>query len=166
MALIILCGQKDCGKSYFLNKLKSEHNVNVFDLDSKMLENSNEQTIRQLYAKLGEKKFREYEQKIFEILMQKLDGSNAVVALGGGALGVLDSAAKHGKTVYLFQKEDVLFERMRKEGLPAFVKDRQSFCTLFENRDKIYSQKCSKIIDLSKTGEDEVCQTLLEMYLN
>lgn len=166
MALIFLCGQKDCGKTYFLNLLKTKYSVTAFDLDEIMTEKSKSDSVRHLYTELGEEKFRAFESETFNALIKKLSGTNAAIALGGGAVNELDLANKSGKTVYLYENKNVLFDRMQKEGLPSFVKDEKSFGTLFEQRDNVYRKKCSKIIDLSKTGENEVCQILLEMYLN
>lgn len=166
MATVFLCGQKDCGKTYFLRQLKEKGKVNVFDLDREILKETGYSDIRSFYAFSGEEGFREKEEKVFDKLIASLNGKNAVIALGGGATELLSKANRTGITVYLYQLPDVLYERMEKEGLPSFIKDRESFTLLFNERNEKYMQNCTKKIDLFQTEEEQVCQTLLELYLN
>ncbi len=166
MASVFLCGQKDCGKTYFLNKLIKSSKVNAYDLDELILKTTGEQSVRVLYEKIGEKEFRKTEEQTFDNLISFLNGKDAVIALGGGATLLLGKANRYGQTVYLYQLPEILYERMEKEGLPSFVKDRESFMELFNKRNSEYMQNCTKIIDLFQTEEEEVCQTLSAMYLN
>ncbi len=164
MPVVFLCGQKDCGKTFFLNLLCKKEKIKGYDLDEEILKSTGKTDIRELYAILGETEFRKTEEKTFDNLMASLNGENAVIALGGGAVKLVEKANLYGKTVYLYQLPDILFSRMEQEGLPSFIRDKNSFIELFNFRNKIYTQSCTRIIDLFQTEEEVVCQTLSEMY--
>lgn len=165
MSVVFLCGNKACGKTYFLNVLVSKYGVKGYDSDCEILKTTQYKTIRDLYNSIGEQRFRHLEAEILDKTVADC-GKNTVVALGGGALHLIEKCNRIGKTVYLYQKADILFSRMEKAGLPSFIKSEEDFADLYKIRDEFYSKHCSCTIDLSENNEEKVCQTLLEMYLN
>lgn len=166
MALVFLCGQKSCGKTYFLNYLKEHFFCACYDLDQEILENIGCTSLREYYLNCGESEFRRTELQVFEDLIKKIGKENAFVALGGGAVALMRRCKSLGKTVYLYHDKEILFNRMKKEGLPPFIKNKQSFEELFKERDKIYRENATCVVDLNSKKEIDVCQTLLEMYLS
>lgn len=169
MSVLFLCGQKCCGKTYYLNKLKNLVSAQFFDLDDEILEFYNSQSalqygsVREIYKKIGEKVFRELEHSAFMNFVPKLC-NNSIIALGGGSVNLLDTCNKVGTTVYLYQNPKVLFQRMEQLGLPPFISDYSSFLELFSKRNICYMKKCSIVIDLFQTEEQQVCQILLETF--
>ncbi len=148
--VIFLCGLKNCGKTTIAKKVSSLSNCIWFDSDEEILTNNPQyETCRALYKERGEKIFREEElkavisiiEKIEEIEKQNKQKSKNpafLVSLGGGVCDtkeILKLANEHGKLVYLYETEHVLFDRMSKLGMPAYLENLENLGNLENSED-------------------------------
>lgn len=137
--VIFLCGLKNCGKTTIAKEVSSISNCIWFDSDEEILTNNPQyETCRALYKERGEKIFREEELKAVISIIEKIEKPNKLqsknpaflVSLGGGACDtkdILKLANEHGKLVYLYETEHVLFDRMSKLGMPAYLENLGNF---------------------------------------
>ncbi len=165
MSILFLCGQKAAGKSYCLQQLKTFHNKETYDLDEEILSSATSEhqheTIRSLYNEIGEEAFRRKEKETLERILSSC-GEDAIIALGGGALHLIDECNKVGRTIYLFQDKDVIFKRMEDAGLPPFIKNYDEFILLYNKRDAFYRKHCSFFSDIRELCAHAVCKKILD----
>lgn len=122
---VVLVGFKGAGKST-IGPLLAERLGYAFDDLDRQIEAAGAEIlgeragIREVFRRLGEKAFRELEQRL---LGEALDGENLVLALGGGA--ALHAAApdqlRGHLVVYIRVKADALIRRIEAEGWPAYL---------------------------------------------
>lgn len=162
--VVFLCGLKNCGKTTIAKKVSSLSNCIWFDSDEEILTNNPQyETCRALYKERGEKIFREEELKAVISIIEKIEEIEKpnkqksknlafLVSLGGGACDtkeILKLANEHGKLVYLYETEHVLFDRMSKLGMPAYLENLEDFDNSenlgnLENKSKNKSKTKSK----------------------
>lgn len=170
---VFLCGLKAVGKTYYAQKLYEQLKPNVlwYDSDSQILKlNPQFSSCRELYRQLGEEKFREKEEEAVKSIIEELKSQNinAIVSLGGGvchANNSLKLASDSGILVYLRQSEQVLYERMEKEGLPPYLGEnpRENFHKLYVFRDNSYSCFAKYVVNLSEWSQKEILSQLKEL---
>ncbi|MEQ9063524.1 MAG: shikimate kinase [Vicingaceae bacterium] len=111
---IFLVGFMGSGKSVTGKKLAKRLNLQFLDLDREIEEVQGE-AIPEIFKNRGEPYFRELEGKtLFNLAGQ----SGFVIALGGGTPCSQDNwdfIENNGLSIYLKEKADVLFGRLRKE---------------------------------------------------
>ncbi len=168
--IVFLCGLKDCGKTYYAQKLSQETQILWLDSDQEILRlNKGYSTCRELYKQVGATAFREKEEQAIQSIIQTLreKKQSAVVSLGGGvcdANNSLEIIKEHGFLVYLQELEHVLYKRMQEEGLPPYLRDnsKNNFHELYIKRDKTYSCFANYVIELFKWSEEEILNQLKE----
>jgi len=115
---IFLVGYRGSGKTTVASSLAARLGWTWVDADAE-LEQKRGSTIKQMFADEGEPAFREYEAAILnEIALS----DRQIVALGGGAVLREDNRnllRKHGKTVWLKTRPEVLFERIKADTATA-----------------------------------------------
>lgn len=152
---IILIGFKNTGKSTIGRLLAQKLNRTFFDSDKE---------IESLFCKTHQEKYdcREIMQhhgadffKVLETttLKELIQGPPSVIALGGGTPMQQENQqliAPHC-IVHLTAKPDLVFERIMKNGRPAFfppeIDPRITFDQLWEERDKVYRQLTSICVE-------------------
>lgn len=160
----ILCGLPMSGKTTIGKLLASRLGCNFIDTD-RLIENAYAEktgkrySCRQIFLEDGEGKFRELERQ----QIASLNGIRGhVIAVGGGTLMnpenrvVLQSI---GNLIYLKTAEDVLWERMQRRGIPAYLdplNPEKSFRALAEKRTPIFEQAAHLTIDTTNLSLEEV----------
>ncbi len=116
---MILCGLFCAGKSTLGRALAAQKGVPFYDTDL-MLEASEGKNVSEIWNAMGEKAFRDLETA--QVLQLKREP--CVIATGGGTL-LREKNRTHlktlGKTIYLKAPVSVLWERLLKRGLPAYL---------------------------------------------
>ena len=171
---LFLCGLKSCGKTYFAQKLSKQTKILWLDSDQEILKlNEGYSSCRELYKAVGPKAFRAKESQAILSIIENLETVKvpAVVSLGGGVCDANNSLKlikEHGILVYLEESEQVLYQRMTKDGLPPYLGDKpeEAFHVLYEKRDKIYSCFANYVVKLSKWSEKDVLNQLKELLLD
>ncbi len=169
--IIFLCGLKNCGKTYFAQKLSEKTKILWLDSDQEILKlNKEYSSCRELYKQVGPSVFRDKEKEAIESIIKTLTKENkvAIVSLGGGvceANNSLEIINEHGILVYLQGLEHVLYKRMQDEGLPPYLGDNPqfNFHELYIKRDKVYSCFANYVIELYKWSEEQVLNKLKEL---
>lgn len=116
MSLIFLIGMPGCGKTYWGEKVAKELNYNFVDTDA-LIEESEQRSISEIFAKEGEQFFRGLERKtLFDVIFNT--NKKTIVACGGGLPAHednLDVMKQNGCVVYLQCDLDILAKRIEKD---------------------------------------------------
>jgi len=163
---IIITGFMGSGKSIVAEKLARELGMEFIDMDQ-IIEKQG-MSISDIFARYGEKYFREQENKLVKELSQK---ENMVIATGGGTLLSADNAkmlSEKGEIICLYADSKVLYNRLkRKDNRPLLrggnLLDRIN--QLIEERKKIYDNIKLKI-DTSDLNIQEVVDKIIDILKN
>lgn len=149
MKNVILCGFMGCGKSTIGRKLSARTNMPFIDLDNYIEEKAG-MTVKEIFEKYGEGKFRELESEACVELSEK---SGLIIAAGGGTLTFqnnIDTLKKTGRIVYIDVKYEMLCERLKRDTRRPLlqVENRNEVIReLLEKRAPIYKKAASVYID-------------------
>ena len=170
---VILIGMKHCGKTTLGSALAARWQCPFYDVD-RMIEEYNERetgqplTVREIFSKGGEDRFRELEAKAVCDLFLRLDKTEKsnVVAVGGRTalnkkVDALLSAM--GLVVYLEVSPDEMFARVTRSGLPPFVDENDPenhFLQLHEERSPHYRRLARLTVNLDELAADAALEKL------
>ena len=171
---VVLIGMKHCGKSTLGAALARRWACPFYDVDRMIEENyacdaGETLTVRELFARHGEQRFRHIESHVVCELYLKLDkpGVTNVVALGGSTATnerISQLLKGMGLIVYLKVPEDELVARLQASELPSFV-DRNDpvadFLDLCRRREPVYRQLADRVVELDALGVDQALDHLI-----
>ncbi len=170
---IILIGMKHCGKTTIGRLLAHRRGAGFHDLDAIMLKRTGDPALssaRDLYVTRGEAAFRTLEAEASADLARMLRSEpDAVAALGGGtAANVPAMSALRGAGCFVFIEEspEVLFERIRRGGLPPFLSPEDPyghFLRLFAERTKSYREHADLVLPLRGHDPQSAVRLLEEL---
>lgn len=149
MKNIILCGFMGCGKSTIGRKLSQRLEKEFVDMD-RYIEAKEGLTVKEIFEKYGEEKFRELETQACRELSEK---SDLIIAAGGGTLTFqrnIDILSSSGRIVYVDVKYEMLCERLKRDTRRPLlqVENRNEVIKeLLEKRRPIYERAASIYID-------------------
>ncbi|MCF7861596.1 shikimate kinase [Candidatus Woesearchaeota archaeon] len=169
MNSIVLIGFKGCGKSTVGRLLADRLGCEFYDIDNLIEEEYKRSSgeilsFRQIFKK-SEEIFRKLEKKALERLAA-IKGSSMVVSTGGSTpldKKNQDIIKEIGMMVYICADPDIIYERIIKNGIPAFfdeVKPRKSFDELLAERDPVYKRISDIIVDNSEDADSSVCRII------
>jgi len=121
-------------------------------------------SFREIYQDKGASYFKEIETDAVE---RALGTENAVISLGGGTLAgneELPLRMKDHQIIYLAVHPDLLYERILKDGLPAFFdteNSRKSFDNLYAEREPFYRELSGMVFENSSGTPFETAQKIL-----
>jgi len=129
---LVLVGLMGAGKSTIGRRLASRLHLPFVDADAE-IERAAGLTISEIFARFGEKEFRDGERRVIGRL---IDGKPKIIATGGGAFMQEETRELIlGKSIAIWLDADiaVLAERVgRREGSRPLLKDRDPFEALTE----------------------------------
>jgi shikimate kinase len=131
--------------------------IPFIDLDARIEEHyaqqhGHEKTFREIYRELGEQEFRKWEHDLIAVLAKEGD---LVFSVGGGTVmheENLRMVRDIGTMIYIQVDADVLYERIMRDGIPAFLdaeKPRESFDRLYSERKPVYEECADLVVDTS-----------------
>lgn len=129
-------------------------------------------SVREMLIRHGEDHFRRMEGHVVCELYLKLDrpGSKSVVALGGRtALNetVVSLLKAIGMVVYLRVPAEVVYRRIERAGLPAFLDKNDpvgSFMKLYREREPRYTDLADVVVDLDGAcGVEEAAERVMTL---
>ena len=164
---IFLIGFMGSGKSTLGAQLARRLDYQFMDMD-KLIEDTGELTIPEIFNEHGEEVFRKWEH---DILLELCRREKLVISTGGGApchSGMLDLMNANGCTIYLKLSPNALHDRlMRSKTERPLIKGKSEaelleFITkLLEKREKIYEQ-ATHIVDGINLRSEELAALLLD----
>ncbi len=114
MKNLILCGFMGCGKSTIGRRLSKMTEMPFVDLD-RYIEEKAGLTVKEIFEKYGENKFRELETEACRELSEK---SGYIIAAGGGTLTFqknIDILKETGRIIYINVSYEMLCERLKRD---------------------------------------------------
>jgi len=166
---LILTGMKHCGKSTLGKKLASQMSRSFYDLDDIIESSLKGMSIRSYFQQNGAESFKAREQEAVS-KFSKIQGSEiSILSTGGGIIDnpeAWDLLNDYGMTVYLKEAEDVLYNRIIRNGIPPFLDNsnpKNSFSELYAMRTEKYEKQCRYILDLQGSGIGTTLEKLIKL---
>lgn len=174
---VLLTGMKHCGKSSTARLIASHFTRPFIDIDDKAEElyfaaTGERLSSREIYKRFGRNMFMTYELKASELVSRKADRGVLVAAAGGGICDndrALEILKDNFIFIYIEEIAELLYERIIKKGVPAFLSDQNpydDFLKLYSKRSTIYEKLCNIHISgggrSTKAVADEIIERLME----
>ena len=160
---IVLIGMMGAGKSSVGSCLQQRTGLALLDTDE-IVASKFGMSIPQIFAKYGEKKFREAETKALgELAMAK----QTIIVTGGGTVlreENVEILRRMGVIMWLDGNEDTLFARASQERNRPLLQTknpRKAFSQIFDARRSLYMDIADVRIDTSVLTEEEVAVAIL-----
>ena len=163
---IVFLGMMGSGKTTIGSLVSKKLNLNFFDIDE-YIEKKIGEKISKIFAKKGEKFFRDIEEKTtLEILKKK----NVVIALGGGAFinaNIRREVLRNHISFWLKLDDKTILKRIKKNPKRpiAYNLSTEKLIQLIKKRTEIYSKALYSIRcdNMSKT---DVAKKVINIYEN
>ncbi len=152
---VALIGFMGAGKTTAGTRLAERLGWRFVDADS-VIERDQGESITAIFDRLGESGFREIEERVVADLLAE---TNAVIALGGGAVGspVTRERLREGSyTVLLDVSPQVAWRRVEAEaGDRPLAREAEAFRALYESRRATYAAAADALVDADEVHGDE-----------
>ena len=161
---LIFLGMMGAGKSSIGYLVSKKLNLVFTDIDN-LIENKIGMNISDIFKNLGEKYFREIEEKI---TLKALKKNNNVISLGGGAF-INDKIRKeiliNHFSFWLSWSDEVLLKRIKhsKKRPLALNSTDKEIKALIKKRSKIYAKAKFKI-ECDKNTKIEIAKKIIKIY--
>jgi shikimate kinase len=157
MKRILITGPKASGKSNIGNRLAELLDASFYDLDNMIEKLFREDkgarlNFREIYRRHGENVFREYEIRSAQMIAEKCP---VVVSTGGSSFllpEIRDIFARDSYVILLKNDYEVLWERVAKNGPPAFLEG-------VEDAKRTFFSRVDKVIEAIEPEADIVFDT-------
>lgn len=164
---IVIIGFMGTGKTMVAKRTAEILNMNFIDTDS-LLEKYEEMTVAEIFAKLGEKYFRQRENDIAKEVANK---KNMVIATGGGIVlnpDNMKSLSSTGIIIWLKAPIELIYKRIGSdENRPlAYERDFFELEEMYRKRYPLYEQYSDFYIDVSGKSIEEVSKEIEAYYKN
>ena len=162
---IILIGPMGSGKTTIGKSLAQKLSLEFRDTDS-VIERREQKTVSQIFIEDGEDAFRAIER---EVLKEELQGSDTVLALGGGApISVEAQSALQASDSHVVYLDISLANVAPRIGFnrdrPLLLNNpRGQWQTLMEARRPIYESVADTVVDVNKRSQSEIVAQILEV---
>jgi len=161
---IVITGFMGTGKSVAAKELARKLKMEFIDMDQ-IIEEVQGVSISDIFARYGEKYFREQENKLVKELSQK---ENMVIATGGGTLLSSDNArmlGQAGEIVCLYADSQTIYNRVKRKNERPLLKGEDILSEiehLLKERKKVYANIKWKI-DTTNLSVQEVVDKIIEL---
>tara|TARA_B100000700_G_C15019325_1_gene844856 strand:+ start:1276 stop:1806 length:531 start_codon:yes stop_codon:yes gene_type:complete len=161
---ISLIGLMGSGKSIVAKSLSKKLKLRFYDSD-KEIEKKTNKSISEIFQNNGEEYFREVEEKILEMLLNK---KNSIISLGGGAIlsqNTRNILLKKSFSIYLNVNNNILYERLKNSKKRPLLLNTDIEKTIIElKRKRIkYYKKANLIINNSEDIEKTIDKILINL---
>ena len=162
MTTIVLIGPPGAGKSTVGKALSKRLNLNFIDTDQ-LVEERSGKSITEIFLDSGEAEFRSLER---EVVLESLNKTNLVVALGGGS--VLDAEVQSqlsgmGNVVFLDVSISNAAPRVgfNRERPLLLGNPRRQWLSLMEKRRPIYESLAKIVVNTDNKKANEIADSLV-----
>jgi len=163
---IVLIGMMGVGKTSVSKALASKlSDFSFIDIDDEIVKNTGI-SINEIFAKYGEKYFRELEKKEVERLSNL---ENLVISTGGGIVNSVENIsklAKNGVIIFLQATPEILFNRIKKENTRPLLNvenPQKKISDLLSEREEKYKM-ADFTVDTENKTIDEVVEEIEKIY--
>jgi shikimate kinase len=164
MSTIVLVGVPGAGKTTVGKLLAKELGLEFFDSDQ-VIEARSGKSVSDIFTQDGEPAFRQIEH---DVIVDLLDSSNTVLALGGGSLGNDDTRAKvkDATTVWLVAGLAQAVDRVgMNRNRPLLLGNvRGQMADLMAAREPLYKEVAKVAVDTSKMIPSEVVAEIVAEF--
>jgi shikimate kinase len=163
MKNIVLTGFMGSGKTAVGRILSERLNVEFVDMDD-LIEKEQEMSIREIFSRFGEKRFRELEKEMAGRVSQE---KNQVIATGGGVVLSSENMAnlrKDGIIIWLVVSPEAVLKRTQSDGSRPLLQvnsPEKKIKELLEFREPFYAKADFKV-ETSDCSIDEVAGQILD----
>lgn len=168
---IVLHGYRGCGKTSIGKKLANELWKDFVDLDDRVRQRFNNQTIADIWAEHGQAAFRQAEAAA---VAELLASDNQVIALGGGTLTTdagraAVESADNATRIYLRCAPDTLAQRIASDTTTAAERPSLTGSAdaaaeveqVLAQRDPVYREVADIVFDVTHCSIDEAVRHLI-----
>jgi shikimate kinase len=160
---IILIGFMGVGKGTTARAFTKRYGTYIIDTDD-LIESRANKTVKEVFAKWGEKRFRRMEQETADWIEQSVTGT--LISCGGGFYAV-DNLKKLGTVVLLDASFEWIHDRLRyaknaEEKLakrPLFSEPTKAK-KLYNKRKKAYKEIADVIVNVEGKSREEICDEI------
>jgi shikimate kinase len=123
---------------------------------------------REIYRKFGREGFMAFEAVGAARLLSEATDTGGVCAFGGGSIEnpkIIPLFEGRGLFIYIDEKEDVLFERIRRNGIPPFLSGPDpegAFHELYKRRTRLYEEHADLRIGACGEEPEKIVRRILE----
>ncbi len=167
---IVLIGFASCGKTTIGRILARLLKLPFVDLDNRVEQlyearSGLKKRCRDIFIEKGEQSFGELER---DALCAMQSEATAVLATGGGAPlreGNDLILNRMGAIIYLEAEPEVIFRRMERKGIPAWLRDDptvEGVRKVHRMRDEVYSRIADVKIETTSLTPDQVVQAIID----
>ena len=179
--LIVFSGLKHSGKSTLARLVAQRQGMPLLDLDQVIARlavaalpelgpsGDHATVVRQLYRGHGKAVFQDFEARAAAEVGNQIGSRSLVLALGGGTMenGIaMKNLGDLSLIIFLDSPCDILFERIMRGGLPAFLDPADpegSFRQLFERRRSLALGQADQVVVLGNKSIEQAYDTILPL---
>jgi shikimate kinase / 3-dehydroquinate synthase len=156
---VVLVGFMGAGKTTVGHILAERLGLPFVDSDV-LIEQRQGRAIKDIFETEGEKFFRELE---YQTVAGLVRGQDAVLALGGGALGDVRTRAvlRNARVVYLRVSYDEALERVQNDQFRPMLR-RPDLAHVYQTRLPVYEGTSAFVVDTDGRRPDDIARTVLE----
>lgn len=167
---VYLIGFQRTGKSLYGAQLARRLKTAFIDGDQLIIEHEFEKShklekIYEIHQRLGEEAFRALESQ----LILKLDQTQSVVALGGGAIlnsRAMEHCTRNGLVIYLSLSEEKVYEHLTTGRLPTYLSSKNSkssFEKMYSKRLPLYQKYAHESLNIMDLDSEQILNQLEEL---
>ncbi|WP_413854141.1 shikimate kinase [Candidatus Ruminimicrobium bovinum] len=163
MKNIVLIGFMGVGKTTTGQLISEKLSVAFFDTD-KIIEQTTDMSVSELFEKLGEKEFRKYETEVVNLLS---NAEGCVISCGGGIVlnkKNIDLLSKNGIIIYLKASIDTIVKRISSDKtrpiIAAMENPKKEIELLFNKRKNFYENN-NFSLDVDSLTPDEISDKII-----
>ena len=158
---IVLTGFMGVGKTTVGKILAQELKAEFIDTDEE-IEKTYKMSIPDIFAKLGEEKFREFETEVVKNVSHK---NRCIISCGGGVAKSeinMNFLRQNGKIVNLYASADKIIENIGNDANRPLIfgKSREEIINLMEEREQFY-KNCHIRIDVTKLSAKDAADRII-----
>lgn len=170
---IVLFGIKGCGKTTFGKKIAKKLGRAFIDTDHLIedlyqMHRGHRVPCREIFLEVGPAGFRAIE---YEVIQSLQDVQNSVIAVGGGAMVLLENVEALSKSSHMFylvfEKEPLKKRVLSTQELPVFLDPNDpdsSFDRMYDERDEYYRKLGATELDVTEMKDDDVVSSICKIF--